>query len=53
MEEIIDLRAFYYMVVAEAMKLGYTAHQVAIFEADIEDYFNNGKSVEQTISEVF
>lgn len=53
MEESSDLQQFYYAVAKEALSLGYNILQVGIFEADIVECFNKGKSVEQTIEEVF
>lgn len=44
---------FFEEVKQEAFSLGYNLKQVMIFKMDIDDCFNAGKSVEQTVNEVF
>lgn len=49
-----DEFSLYYWAVAEAAcKMGYNASQVAIFSSDIQDYFDQGKSVNECLEEVF
>ena len=52
-EKFMNFNEYYWAIAAEAVKLGYNITQIGIFKADIEDCFNDEKSVEEAINEVF
>lgn len=49
----LTFEQYYWEVTQHAIGLGYTPAIVVIFKSNIEDYYHNGKSVEECISEVF
>lgn len=49
----MNFSEYYWAVAAEAVKLGYTISQIGIFKSNIEDCFNDGKSIETCLEEVF
>lgn len=51
--DISDFNSYYTQVAKEATKLGYNSSQIKIFYHDICDYFDDNKSVEECINEVF
>lgn len=50
---ILNFNEYYWAVAAEAIKLGYSSTQIGIFRSDIEDCFNDEKSLEECLNEVF
>lgn len=44
---------YYWEVTQQAIGLGYIPATVAIFKSNIEDYYHNGKSVEEAVGEIF
>ena len=51
--EYLTFLDFYHTVAREARGLGYTEIQVAIFKSDIREYYDAGKTVEETLGIVF
>lgn len=53
MNKELSLNEFYWKVAELAIEQGYSAQQIRIFYSDIVDYYNDGKSVEECVGEVF
>lgn len=53
MNEYLTFLDFYHTVAREARGLGYTERMVTIFKSDIRECYDTGKSIEQTLEEVF
>lgn len=51
--EYLTFQEFYYAVSREAIGLGYTPYMIGVFKADILDCWNEGKTIEQVVDEVF
>lgn len=49
----MNFQDFYLEVAKVASTYGYTAIQINMFKGDILDCYNLGKSVEETVAEVF
>jgi hypothetical protein len=49
----MDFQKFYLEVEAIALTYGYSATQINMFKGDVLDCYNLGKSVEETVAEVF
>ena len=48
-----EWREYFFEVALIAKELGYTPSQIGMFISNIHEYFNDGKSVEECVEEVF
>lgn len=44
---------YYKQVALEAQKLGYTINQIVMFASDIQNYYQENRTVEEAVSDLF
>jgi|GEM_PF-6466810 len=49
----MNFQQFYLDVAESALLLGYSANQISMFKGDIQDCYDLGMSVEETVGKIF
>jgi hypothetical protein len=52
-QDLSTFNDYYWCIARQAVELGYTAPQVRMFYADIQQAFEDGLSVEDAVQEIF